>query len=221
MTPIEPSSAGAADALRRRMQAALADHDRAAAVATALDAVSSGELDIPTLYVDVLARLMTDLGGSWQRGETAVWEEHLASATVRTVIEALYPTVQALKAKAAPSGHSVLLACPPDEAHDLGLRMLSDRFDLAGWTTHLLGTDTPTPEIVAAAEALGVDTVVLTSSTAYHRVCVREVVDELERRLPGVRVIVGGPALAHDTAGFSPDEVPTIEELLGPGRGGD
>jgi methanogenic corrinoid protein MtbC1 len=29
--------------------------------------------------------------------------------------------------------------------------MVSDRFDMAGWTTHFLGADTPAPQIVDAA----------------------------------------------------------------------
>jgi methanogenic corrinoid protein MtbC1 len=221
MTPTGPPPAAAADALRRRMETALAARDRGAAVAAALAAVEAGELDIRTLYTEVLARLMTDLGGRWQRGEARVWEEHLAAATVRTVVEALYPTVLSLKAKVPPSGHSVLLACPSEEAHDLGLRMLSDRFDLAGWATHLLGPDTPTAELAAAAQALGVDTLVLSSSTHFHRMRVRAVVDELKRRLPGVRVVVGGPAFAHDTEGFSSDEVLPLDDLIGSGQDGD
>ena len=59
-----------------------------------------------------------------------------------------------------PSGRSVLLACPPGEGHDLGLRMVSDRFDMAGWATYFLGPDTPVAEIADAARRLGVDAVV-------------------------------------------------------------
>lgn len=212
--------AGTPGVLRDRIGAAIAAHDRATAVREALAAVAAGDIDIPALYDEVLARVMTEIGREWQHGEARVWEEHLASATVRTIVEALYPTVLELKAKTAPTGQSVLLTCPPEEAHDLGLRMLSDRFDLAGWTTYLLGPDTPTAEIAAAATALGVDTVVLTSSTHFHRVRVRAVIDELKAALPGVRVVAGGPAFVRDTKGFADDEVLHLDELLGSGEVG-
>ena len=73
----------------------------------------------------------------------------------------------------------MLLACPPEENHDLGLRMVADRFDMAGWTTYFLGADTPVDEIADAAARLGVDAVVLSSSTHFHRVALRRAVDEL------------------------------------------
>ena len=79
--------------------AALAGHDKATAVRTAVEAVTSGVVTISVLYRDVLARILADTGAAWQTGKTAIWEEHLASSTVRTIVEIVYPGV--LKAKAA------------------------------------------------------------------------------------------------------------------------
>jgi MerR family transcriptional regulator, light-induced transcriptional regulator len=201
-------------ALLARLDERVAAHDKPGAVAIALAAVERGEIDIPALYTDVLTPLMVGVGACWQCGETPVWGEHIASSTVRTIVESLYPTVRRLAAGVPANGRSVLLACPPDETHDLGLRMLADRFDLGGWSTHLLGADTPGPEIVAAAEVLGVELVVLSSSTHFHRLRVRTLVDDLHTRLPGVRVVVGGPAFAADSEGFHDDEIMHVEEFF-------
>jgi MerR family transcriptional regulator, light-induced transcriptional regulator len=198
-----------------RVTGALAAHDKPTAVRTAVEAVTSGALTIPELYRDVLAPILADTGAAWQRGAVAVWEEHLASASVRTIVEILYPGVLKAKAAAAPSGRAVLLACPPEEAHDLGLRMVSDRFDMAGWTTYYLGPDTPVDEIAAAAARLGVQAIVMTSSTHYHRLAVRHAVDELKRVLPTVDVWVGGPAFSGGAPGWSPQELVDLDELLG------
>lgn len=189
----------AADALRAELDHLLAAHDRAAAVTKALDAVASGALGPTDLYTLVLAPLLADTGSAWQRGATCVWEEHYASATVRTIIEALTPRVLALAAAMPVRDTIVLLACPTCEYHDLGLRMLFDRFLLAGYPAHFLGADTPVREICHAAEALGASVVVLSASTHFHRVSLRQVVEELARDLPpGTRIGVGGPAFARD-----------------------
>jgi methanogenic corrinoid protein MtbC1 len=184
-------------------------------VRTAVEAVSSGGVSIPALYRDVLSRILADTGGAWHRGETAIWEEHLASATVRTIVEIVYPGVLKAKAEAAPAGRSVLLACPPEEAHDLGLRMVADRFDLAGWTTYFLGPDTPVQEIADAARRLGGDAVVMSSSTHFHRLAVRHAVDALKKELPDTDVWVGGPAFMGAATGWLPQEIVNLEELLG------
>lgn len=194
---------GTIAALRSRLAELLAAHDRPAAVRLAVEAVTSRTIDIPTLYREVLVPVLVATGAGWQHGRLAVWEEHLATSVVRTIVEILYPGVLKAKAAAAPVGRSVLLACPPEEGHDLGLRMLSDRFDIGGWTTYYLGADTPIEEIADAAARLGVDAVVLSSSTHFHRVALRRYVDFLREQLPHADVWVGGAAFAHDAEGWS------------------
>jgi len=100
--------------------------------------------------------------------------------------------------------------------------MVSDRFDMAGWTTYFLGADTPVDEVADAARRLGVDALVLSSSTHYHRVALRRHVDYLKEQLPGVDVWVGGPAFAFNRDRWAPSEPLDLEALLGgrPGPGG-
>lgn len=194
---------------------ALAGHDKATAVRTAVEAVTSGAITIPVLYRDILSRILLDTGEAWHRGETAIWEEHMASATVRSIVEIVYPGVLKAKAEAPPSGRTVLLACPPEEGHDLGLRMVADRFDMAGWTTYYLGPDTPVEEIGAAARALGADAVVMSSSTHFHRLAVRHAVDALKKELPDTDIWVGGPAFIGAATGWLPEEIVDLDALLG------
>jgi methanogenic corrinoid protein MtbC1 len=196
------------------LAAHLAAHDKAAFVRTAVEAVSSGAVGIAQLYREILTPLLVQTGSSWQRGRLSIWEEHLASAMVRTVVEIVYPGVLKAKAAVPPSGRSVLLASPPEEGHDLGLRMVSDRFDMAGWTTYFLGADTPVDDVADAVRRLGVDALVLSSSTHYHRVALRRHVDRLKRELPHVDVWVGGPAFALGADGWAADEVLDLEALL-------
>ena len=198
-----------------RVAAALEAHDKPTAVRTAVEAVTTGSITIPELYRDVLTSILAATGAAWQRGTVAIWEEHLASATVRTIVEILYPGVLKAKAEAPDAGRSVLLACPPEESHDLGLRMVADRFDMAGWTTYFLGPDTPVEEIADAAGRLGVHAIVMSSSTHFHRLAVRHAVDYLKQVLPNVDVWVGGPAFAGAVTGWRPQEIVDLDELLG------
>jgi methanogenic corrinoid protein MtbC1 len=208
-----PGAFPAGSGIYADVAASLVRHDKPAAVRTAVEAVSSGSITIPELY-RALTGILADTGAAWQTGKTAIWEEHLASSTVRTIVEILYPGVLKAKAEAEPSGRSVLLACPPEEGHDLGLRMVSDRFDMAGWTTYFLGPDTPVDEIADAARRLGVDAVVMSSSTHFHRLAVRHAVDALKKQLPGIDVWVGGPAFVGAATGWLAEEIVNLDELL-------
>jgi methanogenic corrinoid protein MtbC1 len=210
------------EALLARLYERVASHDRAGLVADSLGAIDAGAIDVPTLYHDVLVPLMKSVGERWQHGEMRIWEEHLASAAVRTVVEALYPRVQELKAASAVPARAVLLACPVGEEHDLGLRMLSDVFEVNGWNTYYLGADTPTVQLADAAKALGVELVVLASVTLFEQVRTREILDELERRLPGVRVVVACSGDVCRETSIREDEIFVAQEYFGgphPGPG--
>jgi len=201
--------------LRAELDGFMAARNRPAAVNAALDAVRDGRIGVIELYDQVMSPLLVDTGSAWQRGTTQVWEEHFASSTVRTIVEALYPHVVAAAATVPSNGRTVLLACPPQEHHDLGLRMLSDRFALSGWNAVFLGTDTPIAEICMAATTVGASLVVLSASTHFNRLHLRRVVDELKAGVPGIRVAVGGPAFALDHD-WPADELLSLDEIDNP-----
>ncbi len=200
-----------AETLRARIEAAIAKRDRAGAVGTALSAVHDGAISIPSLYVDVLGPLLAGIGSAWSHGNERVWEEHFATHTVRTIVESLYLDVQRLAAAVERRGQTVLLACPPKEQHELGLRMLSDRFELGGYDVVFLGADTPLDEIVAAARATEASLVALSVSTVFERVELRRFVDTLRAQLADVRIVIGGPAFSRDQHWPSEDFLDTHE----------
>ncbi|TDB37802.1 MAG: cobalamin B12-binding domain-containing protein [Actinobacteria bacterium] len=211
--PAPTSVAARAEALLLELDRLIRERDRAHAIAAAHAAVTGGSLTIPQLYALVLVPLMRLTGARWHAGEEEVWEEHFTTAVVRTIVESLYAEVAARAAE--PSGRTIVLAAPAEEYHDLGLRMLADRFQLAGYTVHFLGAALPLDEVVSAARELAADVVVLSASTHFHRLRLREYADSLRAALPGCEVWVGGPAFAHGHSDWSDTEVPDIAELLG------
>lgn len=203
--------------LRRTLDEALAAHDQPGAVLAALQAVANGSVDVTTLYTQVLGPLLTDTGASWRDGTTRVWQEHLASATVRIVVDALFPQVHAA-AQRLPRRGVAVLACPSEELHDLGLRMLADRLALAGWEPRFLGQDTPATEVAAAAQALDAQLVVLSASTHFERVRLRDDVARLRELLPGTRVVVGGAAFECDRESWDDGDFLADADLAPPPR---
>jgi methanogenic corrinoid protein MtbC1 len=204
---------GASD-LRAALDEALAAYDRPGAVTAALEAVAGGRITVDRLYRD-LSEMLVGIGDAWQQGTAEVWQEHFATGVVRTIVEACAPHVEAAAPPDRPA--TVILAAPSDEYHDLGLRMLADRFTLAGWRAHFLGANVPIQQVIAAVDELEGDAVALSASTHFHRVRLREYADALAGARPGIRVWVGGPAFArqhHDWPGemvLDPLDIPPPE----------
>ena len=80
-----------------------------------------------------------DLGERWAHGHATVACEHFASNILRGRMAGL--------ARRWGDGHgpTALLACPPEEQHDLGLMAFGIVLHRNGWRVHYLGTDTKEP----------------------------------------------------------------------------
>lgn len=199
--------------LALRLERYMETHDREQAVGATLAAAEAG-IPIEDLYARVLEPFLKTVGRRWQDGKTTVWEEHLIVGAVRTAVEALYPKVLERKAQVDPLPLTVAFFCPPEETHDVGLRMLSDRFDLRGFRTVYVGAMTPVAQMAECVRATGASVVCLSASTHFQRSALHEVVAHLRGSLPEVRIVVGGPAFAHSDRGWEEYVVDSVDSLL-------
>lgn len=199
--------------LARNLQRCSETNDRAEAVRAILAAVDEG-LPIEDLYTQVLEPFLESVGRGWQEGRTAVWQEHLIVGATRTAIEALYPRVLERKAEVRAVGVTVAFFCPPDETHDVGLRMLVDRFDMRGFHTVYVGAMTPVDEMIACVRTTGATVICLSASTHFQRTALHTVVRRLREGLAAVRIVVGGPAFAHSAVDREEHTVESVDALM-------
>lgn len=150
-----PEPFAAAGALARHLVAG----DTAAARAVVAESHAEGHG-----YVAIATHLfqpaLYEIGRAWERNEITVAEEHLAAAIVQTLLVELF-----LKGPfQPPHGRRVLLAGIEHNHHVIGLRILADAYELAGWTAQYLGADTPTPALLAQVDRSRPDVVGLSAS---------------------------------------------------------
>ena len=149
---------------------------------------------LAAFVVDGLAPLTAAVGEAWVAGGIAVYEEHLYSEAVQSVLRsALVPFRAGLESRAP----RVLLTTVPGEAHGLGLLMAEALLTLESCRCLSLGTQTPLPDIVAAAHAQHIDVVALSFSESLPAPQALAALTELRARLPAhVHVWAGGGCAA-------------------------
>lgn len=162
--------------------------DRAGALREARHHLSAG---LECLYDDVLRPALIEVGERWHRNELTVADEHLATALTQATIASLYAEVPWPR-----GGPRALVVCVEGERHELGARMVADLLALDGWDDRFLGSDTPVDEVVRAARELGPRLVGLSITLPQSLPAARRTVMSLRAALPGVRILVGGRALA-------------------------
>lgn len=185
---------------------------RAEAERVAAGALAAGA-SVAELHA-ALERVQAELGRRWQAGEIGVAEEHLGSR----VTEAVLHLVRERAPRAQERGRTALTASVAGNLHDIGARMVADRFELAGWRSLFLGADTPAGDLGRALEDLGPDLVALSVGLGTQLRAAAGLVAAVRARTAAV-VLVGGrpfraiPDLWRDVGadGAAPDAAGAVE----------
>lgn len=88
----------------------------------------------------IVAPAMRWIGDLWERGAIGIADEHLATAISDSTLAHLYPRLQTALPR---SRERVLVATVQNERHVLGLRMVADTLEGAGYDVFYLGADVP------------------------------------------------------------------------------
>jgi MerR family transcriptional regulator, light-induced transcriptional regulator len=158
------------------------------------------DYSVPAVLEGVVLPLLRELGDGWERGEISVAQEHFASNLLRGRLLGL------ARGWDLGGGPRAVLACPPNERHDLGLVIFGLALRERGWRITFLGADTPPDTLVDTVRRLEPDALVLAVVDSGRLEGVAETVARLadsptkvwvggagSGELPGVRRLEGSP----------------------------
>lgn len=145
------------DQLAEKLRTALDGFDGAGAHAAFDQLLASISLDV--VLADVVLPYLRDLGDRWAAGRASVAQEHFASNLVRGRLLAMARDWD------TGDGPSLLLACLPGEAHDLGLIVFGILAARRGWRVTFLGADTPIDTLYTSVRKIRPSLTVLATTT--------------------------------------------------------
>jgi methanogenic corrinoid protein MtbC1 len=174
--------------LVRRFLLAVLEGRRTDAERIVIDALESPR-NVAELHADVIGVAQAEMGRMWQVGEVHTAEEHLGSRIVEEVLVLLRSRMPRSDA----NGHTVLVASIPGNQHDIGARIVSDHFEMAGWRSIFLGADTPAEDMLQAVVDFEVDLLALSVGLGLGLRTTARLAAEARARSEGrVPVLVGG-----------------------------
>jgi methanogenic corrinoid protein MtbC1 len=151
-THAESFSEGSYDELVRRLMVAIAHFDGIAAEELLTQPLLLLKPEVACRRI--LAPLMHEIGERWHARELSVAAEHFGTALVRSKLIVLLETMRAR----ANLGR-VLCACPPGEAHEVGLLLFAVEAAVQGFAPIYLGANLPLDELAAAVREAAPDLV--------------------------------------------------------------
>ena len=177
--------------------AALANHyvqsllrgERQHASRLILESVANG-IGVRDIYLYVFQPSQYEIGRLWQTNQISVAQEHYCTAATQLIMSQLYPYIFATEK----SGGRLVATCVSGDLHELGVRMVADFFEMAGWDTYFLGANTPITAVVQAVIERKATVLGISATMTYHVRTVAEMIAAV-RASPacaGVRILVGG-----------------------------
>lgn len=117
------------------------------------------DFTVETVLRDVVTPYLHELGERWDQGVISVAQEHFATHVIRGRLVGL------ARGWGTGQGPQVLLACPPDELHDMSLLVFGIVLHRAGWRVEYLGANTPMPDTIQVTGHTRPSLVVLAASS--------------------------------------------------------
>ncbi len=178
----------------------LKQEDRDRAITFALNLVESKQMDIETLYQNLLAPSLSLFECDVQDEDICIWKEHFRTSIIRTILESCYQYVLIASKDKKPIGKKIVVLTPSFEYHEIGAIMVSHYLRLEGFDAHYIGANTPKSEILSAIRAYEPDFVALSVTNPYNIVVTKQITDEIKKFFPDVKIVVGGLAFKHEGA---------------------
>jgi methanogenic corrinoid protein MtbC1 len=154
--------------------------------------IATDLLGLHRLYVDTIQPSQYRVGEIWEAGKISVATEHLATATNSYVATNCYAPL----ARASSGGPKAMIACTPEEMHELGPRLLSDLLECDGWDVDFYGTSMPVRDLIGAIKERRPRVLGLSAALVMHLGSVRRTITSIRESLGSETppIIVGGNA---------------------------
>jgi methanogenic corrinoid protein MtbC1 len=156
-----------------------------------MDAVDKAELDVEDVYMNVIQPVQYEIGRLWMMQEITVAEEHFATAVSQNIMSQMYDRIFS-----APRIDRLLVATSVSgNLHEMGIRMITDMFELNGWDTYYLGANTPGMSVVETIAHRGADLLAISATLGYQVKQVRELIKKVRgSQAKDIKIMVGGNA---------------------------
>ncbi len=148
---------------------------------------------VTSAYENIIKPSLYRVGELWETNVISVAQEHVATAVTEDVMNFLIHYIISEKR----TDKTILLGCVENEYHQVGIKMVADMFESVGWSTHFLGSNTPTKELIRYAKTINPSVIALSASIYFNMAVLRKMATEITNALPDIIILAGGQAFRH------------------------
>lgn len=197
--------------------ASLLNKDRQRAEEIITKAIENG-VSVKDIYLDIFQPVQWEIGRLWQTNQISVAMEHYCTAATQFIMSRLYKYIFSTEK----NGKSLVATSISGELHELGIRMVSDFFEMEGWNTYYLGANTPNKSILDMIREVDADILAISATIYFNIPQVTELITYIKSETDPdqLKILVGGKAFNSynelwkqvDADGYATDAEKAITE---------
>lgn len=178
----------------------LQNYDKENSMKYCISLLDDKKITIPELYEMILAPALNGIVIPKGEEDTLIWREHAATNIIRSILESAYPFV--LKERDVYKEPSVrkkiILVCPEEEYHEIGIRMGADFFTILHFDVTYIGCNTPKANIISAIREIKPDFIGIGITNYLNLVSLKKIIQSIRQETdPKLKIIVSGSAFRH------------------------
>jgi methanogenic corrinoid protein MtbC1 len=145
---------------------------------------------IPLIFENIFQVTQYEVGLLWQTNKITVAHEHYCTASTQQIISSLYRYIFSSKKK----GVKMIACTISGDLHELGIRMISDTFELDGWETYYLGANMPDVNILSSIKEQKADLLALSVTMPFHLDRAAKLIEKIrnDADFDKLKIILGG-----------------------------
>ena len=147
-----------------------------------------------TIYLNLVAHAMTEIGDLWHRGDLNISTEHRATQ----IAFRLLARVKNSYPDGNKTGLSAIVSGVSGDTHLGGALIFADLLRFDGWNVDFLGTDTPSDAILEIVKSNEPDLLCLSVTLPDQVDAAEETVRIVKSTVPSTAIIVGGGAISKN-----------------------
>ena len=153
---------------------------------------------LQSMYLHVFQPALHEIGRLWHTNQISVAEEHYCTAAIQLIIAQFYLQVHSTPK----TGMKMIALCVSGELHEVGMRMVADFFEMAGWDSIYLGANVPASSVLAIIREEQPPLLAISCTMTSHLHQVAELIQMIrsDEMIRGIKILVGGsPFTGEDT----------------------
>jgi Predicted cobalamin binding protein len=151
-------------------------------------------VELKDIYVNLFQKSLYRIGRKWEKKEISIATEHIATQITIHLMSLVFSFYK----KATPLDKTIILFCVDKEFHEIGIKMVSDIFELHGWQCYFMGANNPERCVISAIEEKQPDLIGVSFNFYMNIGRFISTIECINIDFPDLQILIGGQALTPE-----------------------